>query len=451
MNQYITFKDYIILPFILLIIYWIFIRIRDRKYPAGHPWRKYFLPALTAKIVGGISIGLIYQYYYGGGDTFNYFSEARNINSALDDSFLKWLGLVFRAPTIYTPGFYKYISKSLWYMDDPATYYVCSITAVVSLFTFQTYLSSAAILAAISFTGLWALFRTFASIYPSLTKQVAICVLAIPSVMIWGSGIFKDTICIFGLGWMTYSVFELLVKRNVTFKNILLLGVSFLLVALIKVYILMAFLPALTMWILLTYSKKITSKAIRFAIIFVVMGATIGGTFFALNYLGKERLGKYSLDELEKTVVVTKNYIIEQSGEQSSAYDLGDFTNFSDMLLKFPAAVNVTLFRPYLWEASKIFIFVSALEAFLFLLITVKVIFSTGLSSILKSIFSDPNILFFLIFAILFAFSVGLTSGNFGTLSRYKIPCLPFYALAIVLIYYRKHPKGKPLFKILGL
>ena len=34
---------------------------------------RYFLPALVVKMVGAIALGAIYQFYYGGGDTFNYF------------------------------------------------------------------------------------------------------------------------------------------------------------------------------------------------------------------------------------------------------------------------------------------------------------------------------------------------------------------------------------------
>jgi len=46
---------------------------------------------------------------------------------------------------------------------------------------------------------------------------------------------------------------------------------------------------------------------------------------------------------------------------------------------------------------------------------------------------------------------VGISSFNFGALSRYKIPCLPFYALALILIYYKNFPPQKKLMKILGI
>jgi hypothetical protein len=40
-------------------------------------------------------------------------------------------------------------------------------------------------------------------------------------------------------------------------------------------------------------------------------------------------------------------------------------------------------------------------------------------------------------FAIFFAFSVGLTTSNFGSLVRYKIPATPFFMAALFIVRYR--------------
>ena len=63
--EFISLLDYLLLPFILAVIFVVGYFIRDNAYPAGHPWRQYFMPGLIAKIAGAIFIGLIYQYYYG--------------------------------------------------------------------------------------------------------------------------------------------------------------------------------------------------------------------------------------------------------------------------------------------------------------------------------------------------------------------------------------------------
>lgn len=42
--------------------------------------------------------------------------------------------------------------------------------------------------------------------------------------------------------------------------------------------------------------------------------------------------------------------------------------------------------------------------------------------------------MFCFFFSIVFALFVGSTTLNFGTLVRYKIPCMPFYIIALILI-----------------
>src|SRR6476660_5860132 len=51
--------DFVLLPFFLALIYAIAYKIRNSRYSYKHPWRKYFIPALTVKIFGAIFIGLI--------------------------------------------------------------------------------------------------------------------------------------------------------------------------------------------------------------------------------------------------------------------------------------------------------------------------------------------------------------------------------------------------------
>jgi len=445
--QFITLADYLLLPFYLLIIYAVAYGIRNRLYPEGHPWRPYFILGLTVKVVGAIFIGLIYQYYYGGGDTANYFKQAQVVNSAFDESPGKWLNLILHIPAWYEGGYTQYTSLMEWYRD-PASYAVVAITAFFSIFCFNTFLPTSVLFAAISFTGIWALFRTFALQYPSLTRHIALAVLFVPSTFIWGSGIFKDTVCMFGMGWLIYAVFQLLIQRAFSVMNILIAIASFYLVAKIKVYILLAFVPALALWILFTYSHRIRIGFVRLALKGAVFGLAGGGFLFVSQQYARE-LGKYSLENIARTSYVTRDWIAYSSGDEGSAYDLGEFEpTFAGMLTKFPQAVNVTLFRPYPWEARKVIVMLNAIEAFLFLLLTVKIIFGIGPLRVWRTINSDPNIQFCLIFTLIFAFAVGISSYNFGSLSRYKIPCLPLYALALVLIYYRHQPAEKPFLSI---
>jgi hypothetical protein len=157
--------------------------------------------------------------------------------------------------------------------------------------------------------------------------------------------------------------------------------------------------------------------------------------FYFSRFFANE-MERYSLEKIAKTAASTRGWIAFSSGDEGSAYDLGAFDpSIGGMLQKFPQAVVVTLFRPFLWEAKKVIVLLSALEALIMLYFTVYAFVSSGVKRSVQMIGKDPNLLFFLIFSLIFAFAVGISTYNFGALSRYKIPCLPFYAAFILIIW----------------
>jgi len=81
--ELITPGDYFLLPFYLVVILLIARSIQNKYYPVDHPWRKYFMRGLLVKIAGAILIGLIYRYYWGYGDTYNYFFFGKLFNEPL--------------------------------------------------------------------------------------------------------------------------------------------------------------------------------------------------------------------------------------------------------------------------------------------------------------------------------------------------------------------------------
>src|SRR5690606_34806844 len=112
-------------------------------------------------------------------------------------------------------------------------------------------------------------------------------------------------------------------------------------------------------------------------------------------------------------------------------------------------AVNVTLFRPYLWEVNNMVMLLSALESLATLLLTLWIMFKVGLGNLFKYLISRPIISFCLLFAIAFSFAVGISTYNFGSLVRYKIPMFPFYLAGLFILRYlawRKKikPKRRP-------
>jgi hypothetical protein len=121
--------------------------------------------------------------------------------------------------------------------------------------------------------------------------------------------------------------------------------------------------------------------------------------------------------------------------QSGSVYSLGEFDGtWTNMLSKAPQAIFVTLYRPFLWEARNPVMLLSALEAVFFLFMTLKVIWEMKFSWLLRLVGKQPVVLFCVLFAVTFSFAVGVSSYNFGTLVRYKIPMMPFLLASLYIM-----------------
>jgi len=424
-------RDLIVTPIILLLVYAGAYMVRPNITDATT--RVYFFPALTLKIIGAIAIGLLYQFYYGGGDTFTFHTlGSRIIWEAFIDSPLTGLKLIFSDRSSHE-GIYAYSSK-IAFFHDAQSYNVVRISALFDLITFSSYSATAVLFSVFSFTGMWMFFVTFYKQYPTLHRSLAIAVLFIPSVAVWGSGIFKDTLTLGCLGIATYCLHAIFFEHKIKAIPILLLLFSIYIIYCIKIFILQAFIPAACVWIIAQKFGTIPSLVLKILLVPFVILIMLGSGYFAIKEIGEDN-SKYSLENIAKTAKVTAYDIRYWSGrEAGSGYSIGELDGtFSSMVKLSPQAINVSLFRPYLWEVRNPLMLLSAVESLAILLITLYVLLKRRVS-IFQAIW-DPNVLFFLIFSLTFAFAVGVSTFNFGTLARYKIPLLPFYGLALVYIF----------------
>jgi len=425
------FRDFIVTPIYLILLFFISIVVRGRL--SDPVLKRYFLPALWLKVFGAIALGFLYQFYYAGGDTFNYHTYgSRIIWEAFTQDVSQGIRLILNETTEKNWDLNQYIYRILFYYDAKS-FFIVRIAAIFDLLTFSTYSSTAIFFALFSFLGSWAFFLTFYREFPHLHKWLALAILFIPSVLFWGSGILKDTITLGALGLLTFSIHQIAIKGNRSVGNILLLLISFYLIFSVKKYILMCFLPAAFFWI---YAGRLFSMGtFVFRILFlpfIIAAALVTGYWGVAKLTESDQ--QYSLDAIAKTARITAYDIRYYTGKDAgSGYSLGELDgSMGNMLQLAPAAVNVSLFRPYLWEVRNPLMLLSALESLTFLLVTIYLLLKYT-RAFFKAL-TDSNILFCLVFSIVFAFGVGVSTYNFGTLARYKIPLLPYYALALVLL-----------------
>jgi len=436
--QYITITDFILLPIYLFIVFIFAAHFRNKYYPKDHPLRRYFMPAFTLKIFGAILLGIIYQYYYKGGDTLNYWRQTEIINSSMSDSFWTWLKLVTGRAEIYDVDVYNYTTQFWWYGITTPEYLISVIGALIGIFTMTTYLPTTVIFAAISFIGVWKLYIVFTKLYPRLSKQLAYAILFIPSVIFWGSGFMKDTVTLSCMGLVTHFFYIIFYENKKIIANSIFALIFLYIIYIIKSYIVMAFLPVILLWGVGLLSYKIKDTRLILFVRYFLYASAIGGIMLVSGKLEAEMFGEYSVESVASKSFVTRDYLFRISNEQDgSGYTLGDFDpTVLGMLQQAPAGVNVTLFRPYLWEARKPIVMISALESLFFLIFTIVVIFRNNPIRVVQRILSDETLQFCLIFTLVFAFAVGISTSNFGSLVRYKIPCLPFYTAFLIILYY---------------
>ncbi len=433
-------RDFIVTPLVVILIYVVAYFIRP--FVTDGVNRKYFLSALTLKIVGAICVGLVYQFYYEGGDTFNFHTEgSRVIWNAFMESPAKGLGLLF-ADGKHTGELFEYSSQILFFRDA-SSYLIVKIAAIFDLVTFSTYTATASLFAVLSFVGIWMFFMTFYKMYPHLHLKLAIACLFIPSVVFWGSGIFKDTVTLAALGMVTYSFHAVFIRERSAFQYAVLLIIGLLIINAIKKYVLLSFLPALLIWFFarnLFRIKSLIARAMLLPIVAIVVSLL---AYFAILKVGEDD-PRYSLPRLAQTVKITAYDIRYGWGARTgegSGYTLGELDgSWQSMLSLAPQAINVSLFRPYFWEVSNPLMLLSALEGAAFLLFTLFII--ARVRHRLFECLLKPEVLFCFTFSIIFAFAVGVSTYNFGTLSRYKIPMMPFYVIGLILMWeYSKDDK----------
>ena len=425
------YKDFLITPVYLGLFYILAYMIRP--FVTNGLTRRFFIPALTVKFAGAIIVGLIYQFYYGGGDTFSFTTHG---SSHIWEAFLDSPGKAFRMLTLNAgerdPETFEYTSRIPFYKDR-SSYFIIRVAGLFSFFSFHTYSTIALFFALLSFTGSWAFYNVFCNLYNHLSKPLAYGILFVPSVFFWGSGILKDTLTLAALGWFTYAIYRLFIINKRSLSSLVLIAISSYVLINVKIYIFLCFAPAAILWVFIYKSSQIRSQFIKIITLpfFLVIGAGIG--YYAIDSAsGLDN--RYQLDHLAERAMITAHDIRYMTGRNAgSGYSLGELDgSFTNMLLLAPAAINVSLFRPYLWEVRNPLMLISALESFAILILTLWIIFRKGRTLIPQ--LKNPNILFCLIFSLTFAFAVGVATYNFGSLSRYKIPLFPFYLTALVLL-----------------
>jgi hypothetical protein len=361
-----------------------------------------------------------------------------------DDPGLFWTALTTDKLTPQSPLFpYFFYDNNPYditynYMISAHNFFIPKLGLIPSFLFGNSYLCINMCFGFFALGGAIRLFKTFYYFYPHLYRELAVACLFLPGVAFWSASLLKDPITFGCIGFILYALVQIIfIKKNYAMSVFWLLLCGYLLFT-IKIYILLVLALSLVVWFFAEFNKLIKDRTLRY--IFTVLtfaGSAVLG-YFLLSYLTSlEAAREYQLDKLLTSAEGQRHgyQLVNQNLQGDSHFKI----NASNPFLLVVESITATFFRPFIWEVNTPIALLSAFESAVFLLITIFFMFKKGVKQFFSVTFSDGRILMCFVFAFVFAFAVGSSTANFGALSRYKIPCTPFYLLLLLLLYNKAH------------
>jgi hypothetical protein len=286
--------------------------------------------------------------------------------------------------------------------------------------------------------GQVAMFRAFRNAFPKAHhRRLLVCATLIPSGVFWASGYLKESIAMLGLGLTVLGIEGVLRRPNA--GTILMAAFGTIFVGLFKPYIIVGCLAGGVAWLFFRSSERTERISPGYVVAALVVAAAGSAAISRL-------FPTYSLEGLAEQAAY-----YQQTGATISAgsnFTLGDDfaeKSLAGRLAYAPLALFTALFRPILIESRSPQIFVNSVETTVVLVLLARAVRRQGIGGIWTLVKRMPMLAFAIAFVLVFGTGVGFTTTNLGTLSRYRMPLVPFlWALALVLGAELETEKVKP-------
>jgi hypothetical protein len=384
------------------------------------------LAVFLVKILVGFVLCFIYTYHYElrtESDSFRYFDDAMVVYHSMFENPAHYFRFIFGI-NLDSPEMAVYFEQmGSWKSsynygitnDNPT---VIRLNAIVALFSFGYYQVHTVFFCFFSTIGGIALFRAFQKLAQRPWLLVGV-IFFVPTVVFWSSGVLKEAPLIMGVGLLVYSAFQMLFK-GFKWQMLLLALLSFLLLAFLKEYVLIALFSGL---FFLTICRMLKWRYVLpvFLVSHVVMGLLALNA--ALFYPPGDLL--YVLQKKQ-----TDFYNVAAEKGAGSLVDIPPVGGTADFIRQAPSALYRAYFRPDLREIDSSLQAVSAAENLLLIAAVILAIFT--FRKVHRERFAV--VLFCFSFVVILGLIIGNTVPVLGAVVRYKMPALPFLFIALLLV-----------------
>jgi hypothetical protein len=389
---------------------------------------RYYRTGFYVKFFSAVVFAIIYILIYSGGDSTAYWDTSQKFNNLFWKSPSKFFYELFTMDPLRM----RYNSFDLevglppeWIYKEDEAWFAAKIFSLLTFITFKSYFAMTMITAYISFRVSWLLYEVVLKYKIIGERNGAIAALFLPSTCFWCTGITKDMIIYSAVIYLLIQLFSFLNSEMIKeYRNLILGTIAVYFIINIRDFMLIAALGPFFMALGARWSRNQTSGFSKFFIQFIFISVILFGVVL---FLGSEK-GK----EFAKEAEVIQNDLNTNTTYSDNRYDLG-ITDFSPagMFGAMPISIFTAFYRPFLWEPGSFFIKISALESFVFLILTIRLLLSGSLITSLRVIRNNELLMASLVFTLILGFFAGYTSGLFGVLVRFKAPLLPFLYLVL--------------------
>ena len=398
-------------------------------------WEKRLMSyALLAHFGGALALLAVYLYYYGSGDLVRYHRVGGLIASHLSADFGNVAPRVL-ALLMGTGG-----EELGAHGAGTSTGSMVAVAAILSFLLGDSLLASSTLIASGAFFGKLAIYSVLRrELSHDFHRPALIGALLVPSAVFWSGSLLKESVVMSFLGALIWGGYTLAATRRKAVGAVTF-AIGIVGCALFKAYLLVPAAVAAMVWLYVRRANRSKAMGAKPAYLILAAGAMLGLLLLIGNFNPR-----YDVFRAEKQLVEEAETMgASEGGSNYTLLTSDSGSGTVNLLVTAPFAIFTALLRPAIVEARNPLSLVNGLETLVLTIMLIQVLRRRGFRATIAIIRKSPTLSFCAVFTLLLALGVGFATTNMGTLSRYRMPLIPFFVVLLGVLGTKLPQRKRP-------
>lgn len=397
--------SYLLFFIYLILLCWLLTKIKFLRNSGLN--NRILILLFLLRVFAGLANGWINVNYFSVSDSLGFHENGIKEYHLLFNNIREYLLNIFYNNHKSSDAGFLDITDSYW--NDLRSNIIAKLLSIFNILSRGNYFINILFYNFLVFFGVVALYKIFADIFSSKKNILIISVFLLPSTLYFTSAIHRDGLIFLALGIVCYNMYYVLRKERLNVKRALYILAGMGIIFLLRNFVFITLLPALTAWIIADKRKKFVLQT------FILTYLFFGLLFFSLKFLHPKL-------DLPQYVSNRQIAFISLSKKSSSAINVNPlFPNFRSFFNNSPQALNHSLMRPYLTDDSTLFYIPVAIEIFMYeILLVLFLLFPVAKKTV------NGFIYFGVFFSLCMCLIIGYTIPILGAIVRYRSIYFPF-------------------------